>query len=184
MAEKEIVIGESKKAVTQAKKFKKWHIRSFLDGVSNTIAECGIKVPEELLNSVGSGAGALFTRMYEIATRNNTENPKIFCPKCKQFREVELEAHCPAHPNEPAQPVLVDNIKAEQNSMAVAMKIFDKFLPTLASVQNTINVQGTITTVSAHLTQIIFRYVPPTDRRKCFEDIDELLRQVQSEDGD
>jgi hypothetical protein len=94
-----------------------------------------------------------------------------------------VNARCPVHPEEEI-PVKVDNIKAEQNSMAVAMKIFDKFIPTLSSVNAQINVQGTITTVSAQLTQIIFKFVPPSDRRRCFEEIDGLLRTIQAEDGD
>jgi len=164
--------------------YKKWHIRTFLDAVSTTVQEFGVNIPDELKRTVGAGAGALFQRLYEVAIRDNSEGPRIFCPKCKQYHHVEISAPCPVHPDEPEIPVKVDNVNAEKNSLTAAMKIFDKFLPTLASVHNTINVQGTITTVSAHLTQIVFKYVPPPDRRKCFEEIDGLLRNIQEADQD
>ena len=163
--------------------YKRWHIRSFLDAVSTTIAEFGINVPPELKRNVGAGAGALFQKVYEIAVRDNSENPRIFCPACRQYKAVEVSAVCPDHPELPAIPVKVDNVNAEKNSLVAATKIIDKFLPTLANVNSTINVHGTITTVSAQLTQIIFKFVPPADRKKCFEEIDELLRQIQETDG-
>ena len=162
--------------------FKRWHIRTFLDSVDDTLKEFGIIPPTAMMGKVGAGAAALFTKMYSIAIRDNSENPRVFCTKCRQWHTVEITAHCPVHPEEEL-PVRVDNIKAEQNSMSVAMKIFDKFMPTLSSVNAQINVQGTITTVSAHLTQIIFKFVPPADRRRCFEEIDGLLRSIQAEDG-
>jgi hypothetical protein len=164
--------------------FKRWHIRSFLNNVDKVIKEQGVKVPVSMTKEVGPGAAAIFSRMYEVAIRDNSENPRVYCPRCKQYHQVEISAKCPVFENGPDLPVKCDNVNLERNSMAVAMKIFDKFLPTLSSVTSTINIQGTITTVSAQLTQIIFKYVPPSERRSCFEEIDGLLKEISDQDRD
>lgn len=164
--------------------YKRWHIRSFLNNVDRVIREQNIKVPDQMTKEVGAGAGALFSRMYEVAIRDNSENPRVFCPRCKKYHQVEVTTKCPVFENGPELPIKVDNVNLERNSMQVAMKIFDKFLPTLSSVNSTINIQGQITTVSAQLTQIIFKYVPTNQRRKCFEEIDGLLKEISEQDRD
>ncbi len=177
----------SKKAVgvpKHSKQFKRWHIRSFLNGVDRVIREQGVRIPDQMKKDVGLGAAALFSKMYEVAIRDNSEDPRVYCPRCKQYHKVEVTAKCPVFEDGPDLPVKVDSVNLERNSMQVGMKIFDKFLPTLSSVSSTINIQGQITSVSTHLTQIIFKYVPTSDRRKCFEEIDGLLKAIQEQNQD
>jgi hypothetical protein len=173
------------KSISGKRSYKKWHIRSFLNSVDRTLKEQGVRIPDKLAREVGVGAAAVFNSMFAVAVRDNSENPRVFCPKCKQYHTVVATAPCPNHPDEfPRLPCRVDNVNLERNSMQVAMKIFDKFLPTLQSVDNNINIHGTITTVSVQLTQILFKYVPVDKRQACFEEMNELLSAVQDADGD
>ena len=122
---------------------------------------------------------ALVARMMEHALRDNSEDPKGYCPECHKWHTVEISVPCPRNPKHAPIELKIRNPKDDANSILAACKIIDKLFPNLAAVSGTINVEGTITTVSAELIKVIVQYVPADKRNECFERIDGMLQNLQ-----
>lgn len=177
-------INAEQKAIDDAhygiKRYRKWTIRRFLEGIDGIVNEEGHRLPPTMIDACGEGATSVFMSLYRVAIRDNSDLPYIFCPKCKQKHKVEITHACPSHPEAcPDLPVLTESVALEKNSLQAAMKLFDKIIPTLASVDHTVNIQGQISTVSIQLTQLLFKYVPVEKRSDAMNEIRELLNAVR-----
>jgi hypothetical protein len=158
------------------KKFLRRDINAICTTVGLHLNKQGYKAPDHR-DPVRS---MLVLNLLEKALRDNSEDPKGFCPECNKWHTFPgVTAPCPKNPDH--QPVnLVDwNPKNDANSIQAAMKMMDKLFPNLAAVSGTINVEGTITTVSAELIKVIIEYVPAEKRNECFGRIDVMLANLQ-----
>lgn len=157
-----------------------WHKKDLnyvLKALDNQVKQAGFEIPYKA-DPVRS---ALVWRFLKIALRDTDEDPQAYCPVCRAYHTIPVTVPCPAKPDDhPQIRAVVPNIKAEQNAIMAGAKILDKLFPNLGAVSATVNVQGTITTVSAELIKIIVEYVPPDKRTECYERIDSMLGQIQS----
>lgn len=123
---------------------------------------------------------ALVAKMLDHALRDNTDDPKGYCPICHKWHTVPISVPCPAQPERhPHIELKFRNSKDDTNSIMAGSKIIDKLFPNLAAVSGTINIEGTITTVSSELIKVIIEYVPADKKNECFQRIDGMLANLQ-----
>jgi len=152
-------------------------INQICKGLNQYLNKAGYNAPDkrEPVRSL------IVAKLLEYTLRDNSEDPHGYCPICHKWHTFpDVEMPCPSQPNtHPKISLKMWNPKNDQNSIMAGMKMMDKLFPNLAAVSGTINVEGTITTVSAELIKVIIEYVPAEKREECFQRVDSMLANLQ-----
>lgn len=152
-----------------------------LTAVERGIQESGRHIPAHYRGD--PVVNLVMHRLVETAVRDNSEYPLVYCPTCRKRHHVNATAKCPVHCKEhhPELPVAGIDANGEKNSILAGTKIMDKVFPNLQNVNQRIEINETITTVSAELVKIVIDFVPDQDkRRECFQKMQELLAHAQA----
>lgn len=133
----------------------------------------GLPVPD----GVRAADVDIMHRLYQTATRDNTELPAVYCPKCKTLHHDALYIKCPVHGDD--YPLLFPKIPAEKNSIAAAKILADKRFAQKQTITGNLEVKSVSVVMIKGLVGVMQKYIPRENMPAAQKDIDKVLREME-----
>lgn len=118
----------------------------------------------------------IFNKAFQTALRENTDIlEEIKCPSCKKMSKV----HVMCTNEDCGKEVLIKypREKLEKNSLDALSLLADRMVPKLQSVSHEVNIQGTITNISAKLINVIIKHVPKANKVECMQEVSGIIEE-------